>query len=337
MFQRTGFWIAARSRCRVGTDRAPDLAPIVLQAPAALRSAPDPSVTIIVGVTNQGAGPALPAEDTLYLSVTPARDPFAPVVAIWSRTETIPAGGSYWLTNVVRLPAIDSGKYFLVFETDADDSLTESDILNNEAVVPIQLTLSLPPDLAMTEFQSPSLVTGPANPTIHLVWHVANQGLGPATIPWSDAVLLYTNLTSGPASVLGGFAETNAVAGGGDYWRTNTVTLPIAQSGGFYLGFRADADNEVYETDESNNGALAPITFFLTASAPLWVGGGKLNGDGSFELEVHGSSGATYTLQTSTDLMNWTGVCDFTCTHSPTRVRDRTSSNSGQRFYRVVP
>jgi subtilase family serine protease len=233
------------------------------------------------------------------------------------------------------MPVLEGGQYFLIFETDADNPLNEADILNNAAVIPIEVALSIPPDLAVTDFQSPKLITGPANPTIQLVWRVVNQGLGPTTGSWSDTVLLFTNLNSAPAAVLGRFSQTKALAVREDYWRSETLSLPLAQSATFYLSLRANSENDMYELDTNNNEALAHLTFILIPPA-LRVSEAKINDDGSFELMVHGSIGSGYLLQSSSDLVNWVGVCQFTCTNSPVWVQAPASTNSAQRFYRVM-
>jgi hypothetical protein len=147
--------------------------------------------------------------------------------------------------------------------------------------------------------------------------------------------LLFTNLNSAPAAVLGRFPQTKALAVREDYWRSETLSLPLAQSATFYLSLRANSENDMYELDTNNNEALAHLTFILFPPA-LRVSEAKINDDGSFELMVHGSIGSGYLLQSSSDLVNWVGVCQFTCTNSPVWVQAPASTNSAQRFYRVM-
>lgn len=315
----------------------PDLAPLSLQAPGYVAGVPHPRITVIAGVTNQGPGLALAANDMIYLSATPRRDASARLVATWPRATTVLAGGTYWITNTVELPVTDSGQYYLVFETDGDNCLRESNLLNNSAVVPIDLELSLVPDLTVASFLAPAFITGPVNPPIQLVWHVKNQGLGPAAPPWSDAVLFSTNFGPSASVVLARFAETNPVPAGADYWRTNTVTLPLTQSGSFYLRFRADLDGDLYEFDESNNEAYDVVSLTVINSSPAALGPARKKDDGSFELAVTGALGLRYTLQSSTNLLDWAPVCDFTCTQPTTWVQDPAADHSIERFYRVVP
>jgi hypothetical protein len=58
---------------------------------------------------------------------------------------------------------------------------------------------------------------------------------------------------------------------------------------------------------------------------------------GQFQLTVNGNVGQSYTLQASTDLVNWTHVTIFVCTNSPTVINDPVSTNYPHRFYKIGP
>jgi hypothetical protein len=62
-------------------------------------------------------------------------------------------------------------------------------------------------------------------------------------------------------------AEYGPVPAGGSYSGTNNVTLPVSQSGTYYLIFQAnyDAACALYESNLSNNVLVAPFTFTLGA------------------------------------------------------------------------
>ena len=73
-----------------------------------------------------------------------------------------------------------SGTYYLVFKTDAQDSVLESDEGNNFAVAPVTFQLSLP-DLAPINVQAPAELSAPAYPVVTLVTGVTNRGPAPST------------------------------------------------------------------------------------------------------------------------------------------------------------
>jgi hypothetical protein len=56
--------------------------------------------------------------------------------------------------------------------------------------------------------------------------------------------------------------------------------------------------------------------------------------DGTFQMEVFGEMARTYGLQTSTNLVNWTPILNFSCTNLPTILLD--AADGRARFYRIA-
>src|SRR5207302_4582103 len=128
--------------------------------------------------------------DALFLSTdnSPGSGVF---VSYGYETGPVASGGSYWRTNSVRLPAVQSGTYYLIFKIDSGSSLYESNTNNNSISVPINLTIT-PSDLVPVAFQAPTLIDGPPFPTVTLVWGATNQGTGAALDSWFDDVYIST-------------------------------------------------------------------------------------------------------------------------------------------------
>ena len=59
--------------------------------------------------------------------------------------------------------------------------------------------------------------------------------------------------------------------------------------------------------------------------------------DGRLRLTVFGQVGHNYTLQASTNLVNWTPVLAFACTISTMDVFDPEAKSYHTRFYRLAP
>jgi len=126
----------------------PDLTPISFQAPSVVSGRPNPGVTLVWGVTNRGVGPVDGSRDwhdRVYLSGSATLNGSERWISDWSEAGTVPPGGSYWRTNTVRVPATDSGTYYLIFEANADHFLDEWNRLNNTLAVPVTFNLSDPP------------------------------------------------------------------------------------------------------------------------------------------------------------------------------------------------
>ena len=164
----------------------PDLAAIALQAPSSVTSAPYPTIKLVWGVTNQGAGAISgPVEwyDLIRISTNDVfpGDPWGPVLGYSHETNSLPAGGSYWRTNEFQLPITESGAYYLWLLVDAYSSAFDANYSNNFLRIPINLQLQAP-DLAPTLLLVPDLVTGTPHPSVSVVIGVTNQGIGPAPL-----------------------------------------------------------------------------------------------------------------------------------------------------------
>jgi subtilase family serine protease len=253
----------------------PDLAPISLQIPSDVTGPPNPNVTVVWGVTNQGVGPAVMNNngywsDALYFSRNATLDASDPLIGSQSESGPVNAGQSYWRTNTFRVPAVTSTNGYLIFKTDTYNALFESNETNNTLAVPISVHI-LPPDLMPVAFQVPNAVTSPPQPTVTFVWGVTNQGTGVADPgyfwSWNDSVYLSTNSVFDKAAIsCGSTFETTPIPAGGSYWRTNAFSLPIIQSGTYYLFFTTDASHTIYESDFGNNTVSVPVTFTIQPS-----------------------------------------------------------------------
>ncbi|HVV71236.1 MAG TPA: CARDB domain-containing protein, partial [Verrucomicrobiae bacterium] len=244
----------------------PDLAPLVLLVPHSITSPPNPTVTFVWAVTNQGPGLIeerayyWPWYDYLRISTNSNVDTTARLVGNWSETSSLPAGGTYWRTNTCTLPVIQSGAYYLNFTTDASRTLYESDFSNNSVTVPVNFTIQ-PADLAPVVLQAPATLTAPPRPDVVVAWGVTNQGLGSALGYWQDTLYLSPTPDFGPSTfALLNSYQTGPVEAQGIYWQTNSITLPVTQSGTYYLMFRADNGNSLFEDVTNNNWITTPMS-----------------------------------------------------------------------------
>jgi hypothetical protein len=315
------------------TVQPPDLAVAAFLVPPVVTGAPQPEVTVVTCLTNRGTGPvASEWTDRVYLSVTPFLDVSVAPGGFWPRTNHIPAGGCLWFTNNFHLPATDSGNYYLIYRGDADDAILESSEINNEAVAPVHLDLSLMSDLAIVSFSAPRRVTGPPYPTIEVSWVVENQGLGLAPGPWSDQIWMESN--DMPAIPLGTYWQSESLAVGERYERVQPIQLPITRSGSYALMLRANASQDQPGWPSTISQTLW-IDYVRTLETPLFLQAEGFEADG-FHLSVHGETGRNYRLLASEDLLHWQRLLDFRCTDGTASLVDTSTRGKGQRFYQVV-
>jgi hypothetical protein len=110
------------------------------------------------------------------------------------------------------------------------------------------------PDLVLIDFQAPAVVTGSLAPTVRVVWGVTNRGPGTAIGAWWDSLRFSTNGLDWQE--ITGSGEIGPVAAGQSYWRTNTVQVPVYESGTYYLMLTTDAEDSLHESDTNNNDQL---------------------------------------------------------------------------------
>jgi hypothetical protein len=87
-----------------------------------------------------------------------------------------------------------------------------------------------------------------------MAWGVTNQGTGPAFEGWYDRVWFLTNgVWEGQSVGLGDFYFNETVVPGGNYWQTNSVTLPMSGRGSYNLFVHVDIYDWIYESNKTDN------------------------------------------------------------------------------------
>jgi hypothetical protein len=136
----------------------------------------------------------------------------------------------------------------------------------------------------------------------------------------SSCLLSATDIGTGVASTL------YSVDGGA--WTAYTNQIQFAADGPHTLDF--------YSTDVAGNVESSHHQPLLVQTMIPQFGQSQLLPDGSIQLAIFGENNGTYTLQTSTNLVDWTTLTQFTCNGSPSYVTDTAAGAYNQRFYRLV-
>jgi len=123
----------------------------------------------------------------------------------------------------------------------------------------IETTLVPTPDL-IVQNQNTSPTSIEAGSTTYASCTVRNQGSGSAGSSYLR-YYLSSNTTYGTSDTELGYDPVGSLSGGGTSSESATLTIPPSTSAGtWYILFRADADNQVTESDEINNVAYRQIT-----------------------------------------------------------------------------
>ncbi|BAY37193.1 peptidase S8/S53 [Nostoc sp. NIES-2111] len=237
------------------------------------------TIQLSYGVKNQGVGSAAASTTKFYLSkdgtfssddVLLGSDAVSNLAAGASSSETV----SLLIANSI-LP----GNYQLLFRADADGNLAESSETNNIAARAIIINQA---DLIIQNAISPASAS--VGSTIQLSYEVKNQGVGSAAAS-NTKFYLSKDTTFSSDDVLLGSDAVSSIATGAYSSETSSIVVKNTIAGGnYYLLFRADADGNLAENNETNNVVAKAITIngpkpdliIQNVSAPSVVDPGSL-------------------------------------------------------------
>jgi subtilase family serine protease len=225
---------------------------------------------------NQGGGAIAASLTRFYLSTNTTLDASDVLLSGYHTVPELAAGASSPGSTMVTVPAaIVAGTYYLFAKADADNSVPETQELNNTMLRAMQIG----GDLLVSALTVPG--RGAANAAIVITDTTTNQGAGP--VPASTTrFYLSTNTTfDGSDTLLPGNRSVPELAGVAGNSGSTTVTIPTVAAGTYYVIARADADNSIVESREDNNGSVRSISIGAdlivgSVSAALTVAAGAV-------------------------------------------------------------
>ena len=155
---------------------------------------------------------------------------------------------------------------------------------------------------------TPAVAPPTINPNGGTFGGSVNVSLSP---PDDNATLYYT--------LDGTLPTTNSLLYTGPFTLTNSVTV---EANAFEPGFI--------------NSVQTTAAFTITNAPPVYFTGVNVLGNNMFELSLSGTAGASYILQTSTNLTDWVNLSTNTPTTSLFNLTDPDTGGVPYRFYRVI-
>jgi subtilase family serine protease len=211
-------------------------------------------------VTNQGGGASSPTTTRYYLSTNTTLSADDVLLGGGRDVPGLPAGGTSAGSTTVWLPAsAAAGVAYIVAKADGDNIVGETSETNNT----VSRSISVGPDLMASSASAPGSVA--AGSTINVTDTIVNQGAG-AAMGTSTRFYLSTNPSLDAADIaLGAVRAVAAIDAGGSSTGTTVVTIPAGITPAFYyLLVKADGDNAVAESYETNN--VTTRTMWVTAA-----------------------------------------------------------------------
>ncbi len=293
----------------------PDLAVPTASGPGSATAGQ--SVSVSWTVKNVGTAAASGTwSDAVYLSGTSTLGvgavPLAPPFSEGAHSG-LAAGASYTDSESVSIPASASaGAQYLIFQTNATGSLTETSTSNNTFSVPITIgSASSLPDLTVSSAGAPGSAS--AGQTLTVSWSVYNAGGATASGSWTDAVYLASSPTPGVgATPLSSFSANGPLAAGASYSNSQSVTIPASTgSGSYYLIVDTNAGGTLNEASASNNTFSVPISIMQSAAGAMYF---------SLAAPTSAAAGAPFSItvaakdQNGKTVTGYTGTVHFTST-----------------------
>jgi len=186
---------------------------------------------------------------------------------------------SYRRNISLTIPHQYSGTYY-IYAVSNSLGVKEAFVNNNiKRSAPIQVTLTPPANLKVTNMQIPS--SSPSGERIDIRWMVENKGANPPVEnQWVDRIYLSETdtLDRSSAILLGQVAhsEGSSLDAGDMYTASLEAELPVAREGYYYVFLETDARKEVFEYDmEADNVARSatPIQLYIGDLPDLAVTG----------------------------------------------------------------
>ena len=209
-------------------------------------------------VTNEGAGDTEESSwrDYIYISDS---EMFNLNNAIYleqrQHSGQLMAGGSYIGSAQVEIPDEIFGEYFIHVFTDRQSQVYEFAFEDNNVGTSdtVQIFLTPPPDLELTSFILPDTLS-PAQ-SVNAIYTVTNVGATSAVGDWRDRIYISAIDTfDASAVVLRTVNPANVLSAGFDYLSAGLITIPATYDGDYYIYFRTDYQNSIFEfNSEANN------------------------------------------------------------------------------------
>ncbi|MDR2622557.1 MAG: PKD domain-containing protein, partial [Dysgonamonadaceae bacterium] len=171
-----------------------------------------------------------------------------------SENNVLPAGNTSHRKVSVSIPDKWHGERYILIATNDNNKLQEADYTDNIIAVPVTVTLSPLPDLAVTTFTAePNARSGQS---FQIKYQVSNTGVHKTRQDkWSDEFYLSpgTTLDKNHDYFLGKKLRIGALEAGATYTDSVEVTIPADASGNYNVTVYTDAGDVIYETDQINN------------------------------------------------------------------------------------
>ena len=232
------------------------------------------TATYRLHVVNTSTKPTLvrPWHDVIYLSpdqwLNPSDQQMSPV----AHNAVLEAGADYWTDLQVTIPLGTPSSVYLIAITDFNSVNPDIDPTNNSKMKVVTINSIPTPDLAIGEVEVlDDILSGQPS---RIAYKVTNVGEVPiVNYNWNDRLFLSPNSSyeSDDYLLLTQNRSRMSLAVNEYYRDTLAFTVPLPKNGNFHLLLTTNIDNNMFESNQSNNIAGVPIQVVLPPPGDLIV------------------------------------------------------------------
>lgn len=248
-----------------------DLAIDTISVPASASTGQ--TITVSWRVTNIGNDQTSTRDwyDYIYVSTDAVLSSDDQRIGLAEHIDWLYPSNGYTQSLSVTLPADVFGHCYLLFQTDPQQWVIETNRANNIVASPIEIALTPPPDLQVSAIRAPA--TGNAGQPVKIVWTVLNNGIGAAENGWTDGLYLSQDAILDRWDIyLTSKSRSLPLLASESYSDSITLDLPNYIAGQYYLIAATDLNDRVYEYQhEDNNIRFVMMNIILPAPCDLIV------------------------------------------------------------------
>jgi subtilase family serine protease len=216
------------------------------------------SVDLEVTVENIGPDPAADTSVGFYLSTDDLFDPTDLLICSAGIGEALASNASAVVSTSCAVPASAIGEYSLIAVVDRNDAVFEGDEENNTALAASTIDIA-PPDFNL---EAESISFSPLGPVttddqVNVEMTIGNFG-SDATPAYDVHVYLSTDTNITTSDTLFCTSARPALAASTGATFAIGCIVPTVDPGTYYMGFVADPEDELPETDEADNTSFEP-------------------------------------------------------------------------------
>lgn len=246
-------------------NNSPDLVPQNLSvSPSSVNAGSN--VTASFTVRNIGTAAAASSKTNLRLSTSSSTvttsDPLLKTVT----TPSLGAGSSYTHNEVLTIPNVSSGTYYVWVILDVDSTVGQSDESNDKANTPISVIAGTPELVPQNLGVDPGVVEPGASTTVSFTVH--NEGTVTAISSKTNIRLSSSSSSVTTADPLLKTVTTPSLSAGSSYTHHEVVSVPSGLDGTYYVWVILDVDSTVGQGNENDDKINTPISVSPTASSP---------------------------------------------------------------------